>query len=50
MGVAGAFGAGVALWAAYGVVLEAPSIIINNILVWVCVMVMGWVKFRSHRG
>lgn len=45
-----AFGAGVAMWAAYGVVLEAPSIIINNILVWACVVVMGWVKFRSHRG
>lgn len=44
-----AFGAGVALWALYGVILEAPSIIINNVLVWACVAVMGWVKFTSGK-
>ncbi len=44
-----AFGAGVAMWAGYGVVLGAPSIIINNILVAACVVVMGWVKFSAHK-
>lgn len=44
-----AFGAGVAMWAFYGLILEAPSIILNNILVWLCVAVMAWIKFTARK-
>ncbi len=45
-----AFGAGVACWAGYGLILGAPSIIVNNVLVFACVAVLVYVKLAGPKS